>query len=104
MTGGEEERLDRTVRQRTADLLDSWAKVGKQHKDVGSPLRYQAYEGQDGPPLLRTPLDPELALADKDARKFKAPRSLRDVEPSVNLWIKRLDGADIDIPADGEDA
>ncbi len=104
MSADEELRLDSTVRQRTADLLDSWAKVGKQHKDVASQLRYQAYEGQDGPPLLRTPLDPELALADKDARKFKAPRSLRDVEPSVNLWIKRLDGADIDIPADGEDA
>ena len=43
------------------------------------------------------------ATLGQDARKFKAPRSLRDVEPSVNLWLKRLDGMAIEMPADGED-
>jgi hypothetical protein len=28
-------------------------------------------------------------------QKFKARRSLRDVEPSVNLWVHRLDGVDV---------
>lgn len=89
-----EARLDALVRGRVNDLLDSWAKVSKAH--VGARLIYQPFENADGPPLLRTPLDPELATLNADERKFKAPRSLRDVEPSVNLLLKRLDGTDIE--------
>jgi hypothetical protein len=69
-------------------------------------LRYQPFEGAAGPALLRQPLDSagsDLQPA-QDARKFKAARSLRDVEPSVNLWLKRLDGIEIELSADGEDA
>ena len=64
---------------------------------------YQPFENADGPALLHTPLDPELGTLSQDARKFRAPRSLRDVEPSVNLWLKRLDGTEVEIPADGDD-
>ena len=66
-------------------------------------LVYQPFENADGPALLHTPLDPELATLSQDARKFRAPRSLRDVEPSVNLWLKRLDGTEVDIPAAGDE-
>ncbi len=96
-----ETRLDALVRGRVNDLLDSWAKIAKAH--VGARLIYQPYENADGPPLLRTPLDPELATLNMDERKFKAPRSLRDVEPSVNLLLKRLDGTDIETSSE-EDA
>jgi hypothetical protein len=34
------------------------------------------------------------------ARKFRAQRSLRDVEPSVPIRVKRLDG--VDVPEDPE--
>jgi hypothetical protein len=104
-TKDEEQRLDATLRARVKDLLDSWAKVAKFQQDNNARLRYQSYEGTAGPALLRTPLDPmgsDLQPV-QDARKFKAPRSLRDVEPSVNLWLKRLDGMAIEIPADGDD-
>lgn len=96
-----EARLDALVRGRVNDLLDSWAKIAKAH--VGARFIYQPYENADGPPLLRTPLDPELATLNADERKFKAPRSLRDVEPSVNLLLKRLDGTDIETSSE-EDA
>ncbi len=43
--------------------------------------------------------DPDLS---QDARKFKTGRSLRDVEPSVNLFVQRLDGEAVAPPADGE--
>jgi hypothetical protein len=105
-TKDEEQRLDATLRARAADLLDSWCKVAEFQRGNSARLRYQPYEGAAGPALLRTPLDPlgsDLHPA-RDARKFKAPRSLRDVEPSVNLWLKRLDGMEIEVPADGEDA
>ena len=35
-------------------------------------------------------------------RRFKANRSLRDVERSVNLWMRRLDGVTV-IADDGEE-
>jgi hypothetical protein len=99
----EEARVTASLRARAQDLLDSWFKVGKAHRDAGARLVYQPFENTDGPPLLHTPLDPELATISNDARKFKAPRSLRDVEPSVNLWLKRLDGTEVELPAQGDE-
>ena len=49
---------------------------------MGAGLQYQREEG-GAPPLLYDPLDPELAKRPLDAQKFKAQRSLRDVEPSA---------------------
>lgn len=95
----EEKRMVAQVRGRVNDLLDSWAKIARAKQDTGARLVYQPYENADGPALLRTPLDPELATLNADERKFKAPRSLRDVEPSVNLILKRLDGTEIEAPA-----
>jgi hypothetical protein len=87
---------------RVKDLLDSWWKVAKQQQEVGARLVYQRYEQADGKALLRMPLeapDPDLG---QDGRKFKAPRSLRDVEPSVNLFVRRLDGQDVEMPAEDD--
>ena len=104
MTTEEEQRAEANVRGRAEDLLDSWFKVAKRQRDTGSRLVYQSYENADGPALLHLPLDPELGALDADARKFKAPRSLRDVEPSVNLWVKTLDNVAIDMPPEGEES
>ena len=49
--------------------------------------------------LLREMLDPELALADPREQRFRAPRSLRDVEPNVLLRKVAPNGAEI-----GDDA
>lgn len=97
MDTAEEQRLEAIVRARVGDLLDSWAKVAQRQKSAGARLVYQAHEGADGPHLLFDPLDPELLKKDADARKFRVPRSLRDVEPPVNLWVKTLEGVDIEM-------
>ncbi|MEO0987904.1 MAG: DISARM system helicase DrmA [Cyanobacteria bacterium J06639_14] len=65
------------------DLLDSWSAIAE---DQPEGLQYQKEVGQ-APPLLFTPLDPELKKQPPRAQKFKAQRSLRDVEPTVNLWL-----------------
>ncbi|MBC8123699.1 MAG: hypothetical protein H7Y22_17905, partial [Gemmatimonadaceae bacterium] len=57
-------------------------------RDRGA-LQYQREVGS-APPLLYDPLDPELELQPAVCRKFKAGRSLRDVEPTVNLWIRNV--------------
>jgi hypothetical protein len=33
----------------------------------------------------------------REFRKFRTQRSMRDVEPSVNLFVKTLDGFDVDV-------
>ena len=58
-------------------------------------MEYQR-ELRRGARLLYDPLDPALRDASRNVRKFKARRSLRDVEPQVKLWVKRLDGAELD--------
>ena len=39
---------------------------------------------------------PELKKLPMRYRKFRANRSMRDVEPSVNLWVKTLDNIDVE--------
>ena len=80
-----EEKL-RSVRSRTADLLDSWQHVVDAYREVGTDVKYQRYERRAGQPLLREMLDTEF---DSDHhRKFRANRSLRDVEPEVHLYVR----------------
>jgi hypothetical protein len=84
------------VRSKVEDLLDDWAKISKQQKDSGATLRYQQYDDGTGPYLLRYPLDPDLERIESKAAQFKAHRSLRDVEPACNLWLKELNGTPLD--------
>lgn len=88
-----EERL-RSVQNRVADLLDSWRKVFDDYRRVNVNLQYQKYEADGGKPLLREMLDTEFET--EHHRKFRANRSLRDVEPQVNLFLKTLDGRTIE--------
>ena len=48
------------------------------------------------PHLLYDPLDPELAKQPPGAAKFRAHRSMRDVEPSVNLWVRQMNGIEVE--------
>jgi hypothetical protein len=79
---------------RVESLLDDWARLAHENANVGTGLQYQSEE--PGPPaLLRDPLDPELASLPRHARRFKVHRSLRDVEPSVALFMRALDGSEV---------
>ena len=79
------ERL-RSVQNRVGDLLDSWQRVVDGYREVGTEVKYQQYERPGGKPLLREMLDTEFESAHH--RKFRVNRSLRDVEPQVNLYIQ----------------
>ncbi|MFB2767790.1 hypothetical protein ACE1AT_00490 [Pelatocladus sp. BLCC-F211] len=87
----EAEALRQKVRGRVKDLLDTWERIASQKIS----LQYQQEVGQ-APPLLFDPLDPELEKQPMEARKFKAQRSLRDVEPTVNLWVCNPDGFEVE--------
>lgn len=82
-------RLATKVEERANSLLDDWSVLASEQRKVQAGLQYQREVGSE-PPLLHTPLDPALdALGDREKR-FKANRSLRDVEPSVNLYVRSL--------------
>jgi hypothetical protein len=86
------DRLRQKLRGKVLDLLDDWEKIA----DKGL-LQYQEEAGK-APPLLRNFLDPDLKKlgADNPAHKFRAQRSLRDVEPVVELWVINPDNVEID--------
>ena len=84
-----EERL-RSVQNRIVDLLDSWRKVVEDYAGEGVGVQYQRYELKQLQPLLREMLDRDFES--EHHRKFRANRSLRDVEPDVNLFLRDLSG------------
>jgi hypothetical protein len=88
----EQEELRQKVKKRTKDLLDTWERIAHATDGV---LQY-GKEVRQAPPLLYEPLDPELKLKPKEASHFKASRSLRDVEPTVNLWIRTPDNLELE--------
>ena len=95
------ERLRKTVRERSKDLLDVWSVIAKELHDVGGALQYQAEVG-GAQRLLYEFLNPELKNLPPRHNKFRANRSMRDVEPSVNLWLKTIDGVEIDLEEDDQ--
>ena len=63
--------------------------------NVGGQLQYQVETGR-AQRLLYEFLNPELKQKPPRYKKFRANRSMRDVEPGVNLWLKTSDGVDIE--------
>jgi hypothetical protein len=91
----EAEALRQRVRERALDLLDEWSRIAMDLSNVGGRLQYQTETGA-AQRLLYEFLSPELKQQPPRLHKFRANRSMRDVEPSVNLWLKTLDGVDIE--------
>jgi hypothetical protein len=88
------ERL-RSVQNRIVDLLDAWQTIVEDYRVLGVAVQYQKYEGLTQPrPLLHDML--ETVFETTQQRKFRTNRSLRDVEPEVNLFLRDLNGADVE--------
>ena len=86
----------RTVQRRVQSLFDDWAALAREAGEVGVAFGYA--RGRNEPvstPLLREMIDPDRDTLDDRQLRFRAPRSLRDVEPGVLLGIKTPEGRDI---------
>jgi hypothetical protein len=101
MEEADRQALRQKVRGQVQDLLDEWVKIAESNRAVGVGLQYQQEAGV-APPLLRDPLDQSLPTLAPGQRKFKAGRSLRGVEPNVNLWVKQVNGLEVELPAEDE--
>ena len=85
------DELRATVRLRCQDLLDDWSKIVDTYRETGTATQYQREVGE-AKQLLYEFLSPDLEGLHERHFKFRANRSMRDVEPEVNLWLKNLDG------------
>lgn len=88
-----EARLADYVSRRGKSFLDAWERVVEAAKKGAATRQYSELDGVKaaGKWLLYTATDE--APNDRDEREFLAPTSMRDVEPSVHVWVrfKQLD-------------
>ena len=88
-TPGAAQELHDLVLNRCIGLLDEWVRIITEFRDTGTRLEYQA-EVRGGARLLYGFLDPELKDIPVRRRQFRANRSMRDVEPTVSLYLRKL--------------
>ncbi len=88
-TAAEKQEFRDRVAARVDGLLDDWFTIAREAVDEHlSHLIYQKNEPDSGQPLLRDFLDPELTNLPPRHKHFRANRSLRDVEPVVDIWVQ----------------
>jgi hypothetical protein len=85
---------ERSVQNRVVDLLDTWQKIIDEFKSVGAAVQYQKWELKQPKPLLMEMLDDKPHSDNHE--KFRTNRSLRDVEPDVNLFLLDLSGTPLE--------
>jgi hypothetical protein len=89
MTPEDRQALRERVLHRCISLLDDWVNIATQFRETNTSLQYQQEVGA-AKRLLYEPLDPELAELPALQKRFRANRSMRDVEPTVDLTVKNL--------------
>jgi hypothetical protein len=92
LSAAEQKALADKIRQRVMDILDDWAKVSAEVAPSGVELGYQKEPGV-AQYLLREMLDKEPLPP--HWRRFRAPRSLRDVEPPVLVKLETPSGQSV---------
>ncbi len=79
------------VQARGRDLLDTWKGLVDEAREAAAERSYSPFDRDRtaGKPLLFTRIDEDQPEPGTDDAKFAAPTSMRDVEPTVHLWLKR---------------
>jgi hypothetical protein len=90
----EHDEVVQSVESRVSEILDGWETIYEEHHSDGVDMQYQKYELRGPKPLLHEML--ETGLTDEE-RLFRVNRSLRDVEPGVNLFVRDLDGKFVEV-------
>ena len=84
------QRAKKALLARGKSLLDAWETVIVETRKSASERSYSKFDREAAAPhLLFTALDEPKPSEGTDGAKFQAPTSMRDVEPSVHLWLER---------------
>lgn len=90
MTAAERQTLHDNVRNLCNDLLDDWHRIANQAQQEGSSIQYQSEDQAPSRRLLYEFLHPDVPGLHPRQKRFRANRSMRDVEPSVEVFVKNL--------------
>ena len=83
------------VRNRVQSLIDDWATLAREARQGSVTFGYALRDRGVSTPLLREMIDPDRETLTDTQLRFRAPRSLRDVEPVVLLQVKEPGGRNI---------
>lgn len=89
-SAAERAEIRQKVLHRCNDLIDDWHDIYEHLRTVNSRLKYAKQETESAAHLLQDLLDPDLATMHPKQRKFRANRSMRDVERNVEISVKPL--------------
>ncbi len=85
-------KVESALRDRAMKIIESWVKLVREARQEAAAKRsYSRYDKDKaaGRALLFTVVEQDPLELDVDNARFAAPTSMRDVEPSVHLWIER---------------
>jgi hypothetical protein len=82
--------LYENVLHRCRSLLDDWVNIAERARTEGSAIQYQRESSAPPRRLLYEFLHPDLANLHPVHSKFRANRSMRDVEAPVDITVKNL--------------
>ena len=89
---GKHTRLTDSLHDRATKILEAWQKLTREAREEGASKRSYSRFDRDktaGRPLLFTIVDDDVPPVHSAEARFAAPTSMRDVEPSVHLWLER---------------
>jgi hypothetical protein len=92
------EQLKLRVRDRAEQLIDDWARAARDYQKDGVSFQYNQHEAGGAKPLLHDYLSMEVKnLPPTNWRmRFRATRSLRDVEQEVKIVVRTLENMELD--------
>ncbi len=87
----EQELIIDTLRSRGKAILDAWQSIANDARAGEGRRSYSPYDKDKtaGKPVLFVSLDGEEKQKPAEERLFVASTSMRDVEPTVHLWVER---------------
>lgn len=86
----ERQKLYDHVKQTCDQLLDAWMRIALMAQQEGSRVDYQIEDRTAPRRLLYDFLHPDLPGLTELQKKFRANRSMRDVEPAVEVFVRNL--------------
>ncbi len=89
-SAAERQLLRDHVLNRVNSLLDDWFTIAQEYAATNTRLQYQPHEASPAKRLLYEFLNPDVPNLNAKQRNFRANRSMRDVETSVELELKPL--------------
>jgi len=88
---GAPEELAEQVSKKLRNLLDDWKELAADMAEHSAPLSYSPWEKRKGSRYLLSMTEEEGSQeANPLFNNFKAPTSMRDVEPTVHLWVGKV--------------